>query len=55
MYWRYKKTRKLTINKMDVYDKPEIANALNDFFRNIGQNLASQIPESSKAFETYIN
>ena len=40
---------------MDVYDKPEIANALNDFFRNIGQNLASQIPESSKAFETYIN
>ena len=47
--------RKLTINKMDVYNKPEIADASNDFFTNIGQKLASQIPKSSKIFETYIN
>ena len=40
---------------MIVYNKPEIANAFHDFFRNIGQNLSSQIPKSSKAFETYIN
>ena len=47
--------RKLTINKVDVYHKPEIADAFNDFFTNIGQKLASQIPKSSKIFETYIN
>ena len=27
--------RKLTINKVDVYNKPEIADAFNDFFTNI--------------------
>ena len=47
--------RKLTINKVDVYNKPEIADAFNDFFTNIGQKLASQIPKSSKTFETYMN
>ena len=46
---------KLTINKVDVYNKREIADAFNDFFTNIGQKLASQIPESSKTFKTYIN
>ena len=40
---------------MDVYNKPEIADTFNDFFRNIGKTLASQIPKSSKTFETYIN
>ena len=47
--------RKLRINKVDVYNKPKIANAFNDFFTNIGQKLASQIPKSSKTIETYIN
>ena len=47
--------RKLTINKVDVYNKREIADAFNDFFTNIGQKLASQIPKPSKTFETYIN
>ena len=47
--------RKLTINKVDVYNKPEIADAFNDFFANIGQKLASKIPKSPKTFETYIN
>ena len=40
--------RKLTINKVDVYNKPEIADAFNDFFTNIGQKLASQIPNHLK-------
>ena len=40
---------------MDAYNKPKIADAFNDFFTNIGQKLASQIPKSSKTFETYIN
>ena len=47
--------RKLTINKVDVYNKPEIADAFNGFFTNIGQELDSQIPKSSKTFETYIS
>ena len=47
--------RKLTINKVDVYNKPEIVDAFNGFFANIGQKLASQIPKSSKTFETYNN
>ena len=38
---------------MDVYNKREIADAFNDFFANIGQKLASQIPKLSKTFETY--
>ena len=47
--------RKLTINRVDIYNKREIADAFNDFFTNIGQKLANQIPKSSKTFETYIN
>ena len=45
----------LTISKADVYNKPEIADVFNDFFKNVGQKLASQIPKSSKTFEIYIN
>ena len=48
-------SRKLTIDKVDIYNKPEITDAFNDFFTNIGQKLASKIPKSSKTFETYIN
>ena len=40
---------------MDVYNKLKKDNALNDFFTNDGQELASQIPKSSKTFEAYIN
>ena len=47
--------RKLTINNVDVYSKPEIADVINDFVTNIGQKLGNQIPKSSKTFETYIN
>ena len=47
--------RKLIINKTNVYNKHKRANAFNDFFTNIGQKEASQIPKSSKTFETYIN
>ena len=33
--------RKITINKVEVSNKPEIADAFNDFVTNIGQKLAS--------------
>ena len=45
---------KFTINKVGVYNKPKMADVFNDFFTNIRQKLVSQIPESSKMFETYI-
>ena len=41
---------KLTINKVDVYNKTKIANGFYDFVTNTGQKLASQIPKSSKTF-----
>ena len=34
-------SRKLAVNKVDVYDQPEIADAFNDFFTSIGQQLTS--------------
>ena len=41
------------MNKVNVYKKPKIIYTLNDFFKNIDQKLASQIPKSSKKIETY--
>ena len=38
---------------MDVYNKPK--KTFNDFFTNIAQELASQIPKSSRTFKAYIN
>ena len=35
---------------MDVYKKPKVTNAFNDFLRNVSQKLASK-----NMFETYIN
>ena len=32
--------RKLTINKVNVYNKPKMAYVFKDFFANIGQNPA---------------
>ena len=43
------------MNKVDVQNKTEIADAFNDFYTNIDHKLASQVPESSKTVETYIN
>ena len=49
------KSTNLPINKAHFYVTLELADAFNDFFTNIGQKLASQIPKLSKTFETYIN
>ena len=40
---------------MDVYNKPQKTDTFNDFFTNIAQELASQIPKSSQTFKAYIN
>ena len=46
---------KLTIKKDDNYNKPETADAFNDFSTNICEKLPSQIPKPSTTFETYVN
>ena len=45
---------KLLINEQEVSGKVEIANEFNTFFTNIGAELAKNIPNASKPFESYI-
>ena len=47
--------RRITVNKVDIFDERKIANEFNTFFANIGSKLASEILNASKTFETYIN
>ena len=47
--------RRIIINSIETYDKKIIANEFNNYFVNVGPNLASNIPPSSKHFETYLN
>ena len=50
IYFAFRKSNgNLTINLKvngNYYDKPEVAEHFNDFFVNIGQKLANQIPSS---------
>ena len=46
--------RKLLIYKQEVSDKEEIANEFKIFFGNIGAELAKNIPNASRPFESYI-
>ena len=50
---RYNLPRKLT--GWMFYIKPRVADAFDDFFTNIGQKPASQIPKSSTTYETCIS
>ena len=45
--------RKITVNKVDIFDEHKIANEFNAFFTNIGSVLASKIPNTSTSFESY--
>ena len=45
---------KLLINEQEVSGKVEIANKFNTFFTNIGAELAKNIPNASRPFESYI-
>ena len=47
--------RKLLINKNEIYDRDVIANSFNDYFVNVGSNLAAKIPSSEKHFSDYLN
>ena len=43
-----------TVNGIKVTDNQEIANKLNDYFVNVGQNLAQQIPSAQRQFTDYL-
>ena len=45
---------KLLIKEQEVSGKVEMANKFNTFFTNIGAELAKNIPNASRPFESYI-
>ena len=47
--------RRITVNEVDIFDKPKFANEFNTFFTNIGSKLPSKILNALKTFESYIN
>ena len=47
--------RRLIINGIESYNKQNIAESFNKYFSNIGQNLASTIPNSVKQYESYLD
>ena len=47
--------RKITVNKVDLFDEIKIAHEFNSFFRNVGKSLASKIRNASTPFEYFVN
>ena len=47
--------RRVTVNEVDAFDEPKIANEFNAFFTNIETKLATKIPNASRTFQSYIN
>ena len=47
--------RKITVNKVDLFDQTKIAHEFNSFFTNIEKNLASKIRNASTLFEYFVN
>ena len=46
--------RKIFINKNVIFEEKRTAKAFNNFFINIGPNLADDIPTSRRFFESYV-
>jgi hypothetical protein len=44
----------LKINDSNITPTEEIANAFNEYFTNIGPNLANSIDDSNSSFETFV-
>jgi hypothetical protein len=44
----------LKINDSNITPTEEIANAYNEYFTNIGPNLANSIDDSNSSFETFV-
>ena len=46
--------RRIIINNQDIYNKKTIAESFNEFFINVGPNLASKIPRTSNDICKYL-
>ena len=46
--------QKMSTNNTGILKKKKIAANFSSFFRNIGQSLANDVPDSPVAFESYI-
>ena len=44
----------LNINDSNITSHEEISNAFNEYFTNIGPNLANSIDDSNSSFETFV-
>ena len=45
----------ITVKNREIFDKKEIAATFNNYFVNIGPNLAASIPENKTTFQSYIH
>ena len=45
---------KIAISINDIFEEKRIANSFNNFFINIGPNLADDIPAATRSFENYV-
>ena len=45
---------KITVNKTDIFDTKKIADEFNNFFTNIGTDLANKVLNASERFDFYI-
>ena len=48
-------SRKITVYKVDLFGETKIAHEFNSFFTNVGENLASKIPNVSTPYEYFVN
>ena len=46
---------KLVIEKTDLTEIKDIAEEFNNFFTNVGPNLAKKVPNSSNSFTSFLN
>ena len=45
----------MLINNTESFDQTFIASSFNDYFVNVGPNLAAKIPNNGKVFTEYLN
>jgi hypothetical protein len=48
------KLNKIVLNNMDITDPLSIANEFNNYFSNVGKNLANIVPHTDKSFTDYL-
>ena len=46
--------KRLIVNNKDIHDNKSIAETFNNYFINVGPNLAVNIPETARNFESYL-